>query len=144
MRGWRNWQTHYLEVVAPVRAWRFKSSPAHHRKTGCLWTSCFSTCVSERIRTLQGSGIGSEERMKCSFHSRRANQFRVDSYPPHPLPRTNKNWPLWSVFVCVHGGEDLNAGAEFFNRKFSEAVPRPSASDGERLSRGKILSRAFL
>ena len=29
LRGWRNWQTHYLEVVAPVRAWRFKSSPAH-------------------------------------------------------------------------------------------------------------------
>ena len=29
MRGWRNWQTHYLEVVAPSRAWRFKSSPAH-------------------------------------------------------------------------------------------------------------------
>ena len=23
------WQTHYLEVVAPTRAWRFKSSPAH-------------------------------------------------------------------------------------------------------------------
>jgi 5-deoxy-D-glucuronate isomerase len=23
------WQTHYLEVVAPARAWRFKSSPAH-------------------------------------------------------------------------------------------------------------------
>ena len=29
-RGWRNWQTHYLEVVAPARAWRFESSPAHH------------------------------------------------------------------------------------------------------------------
>ena len=29
MRGWRNWQTHYLEVVAPARAWRFESSPAH-------------------------------------------------------------------------------------------------------------------
>ena len=27
--GWRNWQTHYLEVVAPVRVWRFKSSPVH-------------------------------------------------------------------------------------------------------------------
>src|SRR5690349_10102896 len=26
---WRNWQTHYLEVVAPARAWRFKSSPGH-------------------------------------------------------------------------------------------------------------------
>ena len=32
MRGWRNWQTHYLEVVAPSRAWRFKSSPAHNNK----------------------------------------------------------------------------------------------------------------
>ena len=31
MRGWRNWQTHYLEVVAPSRAWRFKSSPAHSK-----------------------------------------------------------------------------------------------------------------
>ena len=28
-RGWRNWQTRYFEVVVPVRAWRFKSSPAH-------------------------------------------------------------------------------------------------------------------
>lgn|GEM_PF-5968054 len=25
-------QTHYLEVVALVRAWRFKSSPAHQNK----------------------------------------------------------------------------------------------------------------
>jgi len=47
-------------------------------------------------------------------------------------------------FCLCSWREDLNAGAEFFNRKFSEAVPRPSASDGERLSRGKILSRAFL
>ena len=23
------WQTHYLEVVALARAWRFESSPAH-------------------------------------------------------------------------------------------------------------------
>jgi hypothetical protein len=29
MRGWRNWQTHYLEVVAGATPWRFKSSPAH-------------------------------------------------------------------------------------------------------------------
>ena len=29
MRRWRNWYTHYLEVVAPARAWRFESSPAH-------------------------------------------------------------------------------------------------------------------
>ena len=29
---WRNWQTHYLEVVAPARAWRFKSSPGHKNK----------------------------------------------------------------------------------------------------------------
>ncbi len=27
---WRNWQTHYLEVVAPARAWRFESSPGHN------------------------------------------------------------------------------------------------------------------
>jgi len=33
---------------------------------------------------------------------------------------------------------ELNFSAE----KFSEAVPRPRASDGERESRGKILSRA--
>lgn len=26
---WRNWQTHYLEVVAPARVWRFESSPGH-------------------------------------------------------------------------------------------------------------------
>lgn len=26
-------QTHYLEVVAPARAWRFKSSPAHTKTT---------------------------------------------------------------------------------------------------------------
>ena len=36
---WRNWQTHYLEVVAPARAWRFKSSPRHfldpHRCRAC-------------------------------------------------------------------------------------------------------------
>lgn len=32
MRRWRNWQTHHLEVVAPSRVWRFKSSPAHTRK----------------------------------------------------------------------------------------------------------------
>lgn len=32
MRGWRNWQTHYLEVVAPARAWRFESSPAHKQE----------------------------------------------------------------------------------------------------------------
>lgn len=31
---WRNWQTHYLEVVAPARAWRFKSSPGHYRFAG--------------------------------------------------------------------------------------------------------------
>lgn len=29
MRRWRNWYTHYLEVVAGAIPWRFKSSPAH-------------------------------------------------------------------------------------------------------------------
>ena len=41
MRGWRNWQTHYLEVVAPARAWRFKSSPAHQ--------SALSSVVEHRL-----------------------------------------------------------------------------------------------
>ena len=39
MRGWRNWQTHYLEVVAPARAWRFESSPAHQNQL------CFKLCT---------------------------------------------------------------------------------------------------
>ena len=26
---WRNWQTHYVQVVAPIRAWEFKSPPRH-------------------------------------------------------------------------------------------------------------------
>ncbi len=30
MHGWRNWQTHYLEVVATVRSCRFKSCPVHN------------------------------------------------------------------------------------------------------------------
>ena len=30
MHGWRNWQTHYLEVVATARSCRFKSCPVHH------------------------------------------------------------------------------------------------------------------
>src|SRR5690606_18907566 len=34
MPRWRNWQTHYLEVVALARAWRFESSPGHLVKTG--------------------------------------------------------------------------------------------------------------
>ena len=29
MGEWRNWQTRYVQVVVPARAWRFKSSPAH-------------------------------------------------------------------------------------------------------------------
>ena len=44
---WRNWQTHHLEVVAPARAWRFKSSPGHFGtarqipvNTGC-WRAVF-------------------------------------------------------------------------------------------------------
>lgn len=30
MRGWRNWQTRYLEVVVGASPWRFESSPAHN------------------------------------------------------------------------------------------------------------------
>ena len=37
MRGWRNWQTHYLEVVAPLPACRFKSCPAHSMKNKLLF-----------------------------------------------------------------------------------------------------------
>ena len=31
MPRWRNWYTHYLEVVALARAWRFESSPGHQK-----------------------------------------------------------------------------------------------------------------
>ena len=41
MRGWRNWQTHYLEVVAPARACRFKSCPAHNMKNDTFMVSFF-------------------------------------------------------------------------------------------------------
>ncbi len=39
MRGWRNGETHCLEVAAPVRAWRFESSPAHQVKIKPIWIS---------------------------------------------------------------------------------------------------------
>jgi hypothetical protein len=37
---------------------------------------------------------------------------------------------------------ESNAGANFFSRKNGEAVPRPNASDGEHLSRGRLPPRA--
>ena len=45
-RGWRNWQTHYLEVVAAVRSWRFESLRAHNKNTG-LFACLFVMCAGE-------------------------------------------------------------------------------------------------
>ena len=52
MPRWRNWQTHYLEVVAPARAWRFESSLGHQNKKWAyahflFW--CIYTTKLERI-----------------------------------------------------------------------------------------------
>lgn len=46
---WRNWQTHYLEVVAPARAWRFKSSPGHFRTSRTALRSASTLKVFERF-----------------------------------------------------------------------------------------------
>ena len=37
------WQTRYLEVVVPARAWRFESSPAHKK----IWA--LSSVVEHRL-----------------------------------------------------------------------------------------------
>ncbi len=63
---WRNWQTHYLEVVAPERAWRFKSSPGHCRgRSGSA-----STRVHGTGRLMKRSAM---IRSADCAHRRRAN-----------------------------------------------------------------------
>ena len=56
MRGWRNWQTHYLEVVAPARVCRFNSCPAHKYKKSLRRFFVLSGIGVERER---GRGNGS-------------------------------------------------------------------------------------
>ncbi len=86
MRGWRNWQTHYLEVVAPARAWRFESSPAHKQRKRRSSRASFSCLVLREdsnggpknfSRNFSGAGAQS------SRERRRARDSRAN-----PLPRT--------------------------------------------------------
>ena len=55
MRGWRNWQTHYLEVVAAARSWRFESSPAHKNRTRMSFMDIL-VCVCGEDSNGKGAG----------------------------------------------------------------------------------------
>jgi hypothetical protein len=53
------WQTHYLEVVAPERVWRFNSSPAHQNPDN-LFPKRFSVLSKRAMNSLRKvfAGVG--------------------------------------------------------------------------------------
>src|SRR5437773_338625 len=83
--GWRNWQTHYLEVVAPARAWGFKSPLGHHSTRFPSWKlahglwpngriSLWALNSAARVLPLHGRSRGFES--LSAHHSTRFSNYQ--------------------------------------------------------------------
>ena len=59
MRKWRNWQTHYLEVVASSRSWGFESPLSHIFPVS-------HALIAQRIEHLASDqGVGGSNPSQC-------------------------------------------------------------------------------